>query len=72
MQLEAYRRITGDMRDTLGAPLRTQDESGHAIRAIAENIGRSCGFVHGVLGESGVTFRGRGGDTRSKRKRNTP
>ncbi|KOT83082.1 hypothetical protein ADK47_08595 [Streptomyces rimosus subsp. rimosus] len=41
--------------------------SGASIRALAEETGRSYGFVHRVLSESGVTLRGRGGATRGKK-----
>ena len=35
--------------------------------AMAEETGRSYGFVHRMLSESGVTLRGRGGATRGKK-----
>jgi hypothetical protein len=34
---------------------------------LAEETGRSYGFVHRMLSESGVTLRGRGGATRGKK-----
>jgi hypothetical protein len=58
------RRITGDERGTLSDELRQQYEAGRSIRAIAKDTGRSYGFVHRVLQESGATLRGRGGATR--------
>ncbi len=42
-------------------------DSGASIRALAEETGRSYGFVHRMLSESGVTLRGRGGATRGKK-----
>lgn len=57
-------RITGARRGTIGKDYARRYESGESIRAIAESVGRSFGFVHGVLGEAGVTLRGRGGATR--------
>ena len=60
------RRITGDERVTLSDDLRRQYEQGRSIRAIAADTGRSYGFVHRVLMESGVTLRSRGGATRRK------
>jgi hypothetical protein len=39
---------------------------GSSIRSIAADTGRSYGFVHRVLTESGATLRGRGGATRAK------
>ena len=41
-------------------------ESGQSIRLLAESSGRSYGFVHRILTESGATLRGRGGATRKK------
>lgn len=65
-QLTKGRRITGDERGSLSDDLRQQYESGRSIRSIAAETGRSYGFVHRVLLESGVTLRGRGGATRAK------
>ncbi len=62
------KRITGANRDKLGADLRKKYEGGQSIRALAASTGRSYGFIHRMLGESGATLRGRGGATR-KRKR---
>ena len=57
-------RITGDDRTTLAAELKSRYESGESIRALAAETGRSYGFVHRILSESGATFRGRGGAQR--------
>lgn len=57
-------RITGAGRAELAQSLVTRYERGESIRSIAESIGRSYGFVHGVLVESEVKLRGRGGATR--------
>ncbi|MDX6206482.1 MAG: hypothetical protein QOF39_2539, partial [Frankiales bacterium] len=38
------------------------------IRSLAESTGRSYGFVHRILTESGAALRGRGGATRGKAK----
>lgn len=57
-------RLTGEDRDKLAAELVRKYESGSSIRALAEETGRSYGFVHRVLSESDVTLRGRGGATR--------
>ncbi len=59
-------RITGTARDKLGAELKKKYEKGASIRALAEATGRSYGFVHRVLSETGVQLRGRGGATRSR------
>jgi hypothetical protein len=61
-------RITGNTRDKLASDLKKKYEKGASIRALAESTGRSYGFVHRVLSESGVQLRGRGGATRVKKK----
>ncbi len=61
-------RITGGARDKLAGDLRKKYEKGASIRALAEQTGRSYGFVHRVLSETGVQLRGRGGATRAKKK----
>ncbi|CAM5648455.1 hypothetical protein SCYAM73S_00893 [Streptomyces cyaneofuscatus] len=60
-------RVTGAARDKLAADLKKKYDSGASIRALAEETGRSYGFVHRMLSESGVTLRGRGGATRGKK-----
>jgi hypothetical protein len=61
-------RITGPSRDKLGADLKKKYESGKSVRDLAETTGRSYGFVHRMLVESGADMRGRGGATRGKAK----
>jgi predicted transcriptional regulator len=61
-------RITGADRTKLGTDLKKQYDKGRSIRELAETHGRSYGFVHRVLSESGVSLRGRGGSTRVKSK----
>ena len=61
-------RITGSARDKLAADLRKKYDGGQSIRSLAEAHGRSYGFVHRILSESGTTLRGRGGATRGKSK----
>lgn len=60
-------RVTGAQREKLAADLKRRYESGSSIRALAESTGRSYGFVHRMLTESGVQLRGRGGATRGKK-----
>ena len=60
-------RITGPERDKLAADLKKKYDKGESIRVLAENSGRSYGFVHRILSESGTTLRGRGGATRGKK-----
>jgi hypothetical protein len=57
-------RVTGAERETLSADLRKRYESGESIRALAEATGRSFGFVHRILTESGTPLRSRGGSRR--------
>ena len=61
-------RVTGAAREKLSADLKKKYEQGQSIRALAQTTGRSYGFVHRMLSESGVTLRGRGGATRGKAK----
>ena len=49
--------------------LKKRYSAGESIRALAASTGRSYGFIHRILSESGVTLRGRGGATRGKSKR---
>ncbi|WP_232837240.1 helix-turn-helix domain-containing protein [Lentzea terrae] len=55
------KRITGSDRISMGEDLKAKYEKGASIRALAEDTGRSYGFVHGILGESGVVMRSRSG-----------
>jgi predicted transcriptional regulator len=61
-------RITGNDRSKLATDLKKQYDKGKSIRELAASHGRSYGFVHRVLSESGATLRGRGGATRTKAK----
>jgi predicted transcriptional regulator len=61
-------RITGSERSKLAGDLKKQYDKGRSIRELAESHGRSYGFVHRVLSESGVKLRGRGGAIRTKTK----
>lgn len=61
-------RLVGPGRTKLGSDLKKKYDSGSSIRELAEETGRSYGFVYRLLGEVGVRFRGRGG---AQRKKNT-
>jgi hypothetical protein len=61
-------RITGTQRTTLASQYAKRYAAGESIRKIADDAGRSFGFVHGVLKEAGVELRGRGGATRGAKK----
>ena len=65
-ELKKGSRVTGGDRESLSGHLKKKYEGGSSIRALAEEHGRSYGFVHRILSESGATLRGRGGATRRK------
>lgn len=65
--LSKGRRVTGKDREDLAAKLKKQYVAGKSIRALSAETGRSYGFIHRVLSESGVQLRGRGGATRGKK-----
>ena len=65
-ELKKGSRVTGGERDKLAGDLKKRYEGGESIRLLAESSGRSYGFVHRILNESGATLRGRGGATRKK------
>ena len=68
-ELKKGSRITGAERDKLSGDLKRKYDSGQSIRALASSTGRSYGFIHRILSESGVNLRGRGGATRGKKRR---
>ena len=57
-------RVVGEQRTLLAAELTRRYEQGESIRSMADDLGRSYGWVQGLLKEAGVTFRARGGATR--------
>ena len=61
-------RITGADRTKLAGELTKKYANGASIRALAEETGRSYGFVHRILTENDVSLRSRGGATRGKSK----
>lgn len=65
-ELPPGERITGNQRATLRGQMVTEYAKGTPIRDIAEQCGRSYGFVHRVLVESRVEFRSRGGKHRKR------
>jgi len=60
-------RVTGMERDRLATDLRRKYDMGESIRDLASATGRSYGFVHRILSESGANLRGRGGATRTRK-----
>lgn len=68
VELKKGSRVTGGERDRLAADLRRKYDGGASIRTLASSTGRSYGFVHRILSESGATLRSRGGATRGRRR----
>ncbi len=64
--LKKGRRIVGAERETLTDEVRRRYSNGASIRELATDTGRSYGFIHRLLVESGAELRGRGGPTRTK------
>jgi predicted transcriptional regulator len=54
-------RVTGTDRSKLASDLSKRYGAGESIRSLAASTGRSYGFVHRILTETGVVLRGRGG-----------
>lgn len=69
MKIEKSKRITGSTRDKLAANMKNLYEKGASIRQLAEATGRSYGFMHRLLSDTGVTLRGRGGTPSAKNTR---
>jgi hypothetical protein len=57
-------RVTGEDRNRLATDLKSRYDAGESIRSLATSTGRSYGFIHRILTETGVALRGRGGATR--------
>jgi transposase-like protein len=66
-ELKKGTRVTGGERDRLAADLKRKYDGGASIRTLAQTTGRSYGFVHRMLSESGTSLRGRGGATRGRK-----
>ena len=56
-------RVTGAERAQQAADLRKRYDGGASIRSLAESTGRSYGFIHRILSDSGTAMRNRGGRT---------
>ncbi len=67
MDIAKGQRITGADRAELGSRLSEKYLAGASIRDLASETGRSYGFVHRMLVDSGVQLRRRGGATVRKR-----
>ena len=57
-------RVTGADRSKLATDLKARYNAGESIRSLATATGRSYGFIHRILTETGVALRGRGGATK--------
>ncbi|MFD3714915.1 helix-turn-helix domain-containing protein [Streptomyces sp. NPDC058677] len=65
---EPRRRLQPEQQDRVTSELRKKYDAGASIRALSEESGRSYGYVHQRLYESGVTFRPRGGNRHTSRR----
>ena len=67
------KRLGVEDRDELGNRYAKRYAKGESIRSIAVDVGRSYGWVHGLLRSNGVELRGRGGPKpEAKPKRGRP
>ena len=57
-------RVTGADRSKLASALRQRYDAGESIRSLASSTGRSYGFIHRILTETGASLRSRGGAPR--------
>lgn len=67
-RLKRSARITAPQRAQIADRLRERYAQGASIRALASETGRSYGFVHRLLTETGVVLRGRGGANHQNRR----
>ncbi|MBB6036905.1 helix-turn-helix domain-containing protein [Phytomonospora endophytica] len=61
IKLEKHKKVRGAQRTVLVSSLVAAYIAGRSIRALAAELGRSYGFVHRLLADSGVALRPRGG-----------
>lgn len=59
--------LSPDQRIVLGSNLRCRYEAGETVRALADELDRSYGWVHGLLAQAGTRFRGRGGGSHASK-----
>ncbi|MFD7080728.1 helix-turn-helix domain-containing protein [Streptomyces sp. NPDC059918] len=65
MRLPGKQHLLGPERARFAAELKKAYLNGTSIRSLAEQTGRSFGWVHRMLDEAGVVFRPRGGPGRA-------
>ena len=70
--LTPHRRILGAERTTVTKDCTDRYGAGQSIRSIAADLGRSYGFVHGILTQAEVRLRPRGGARPRPERRQTP
>ena len=63
-------RVSGEDRSKLAADLSRRYGAGESIRSLATATGRSYGFIHRILTETGVALRGRGGAPKNAAPKN--
>lgn len=59
-------RVGAEQRRELTTEVVKRYQGGETIRQLADDLGRSYGFVHGLLTASGVELRARGGARRRR------
>lgn len=59
-------RVTGEDRQQVTQKVKKRYADGESVRSIAESLGRSYGWTHRIVSESGAALRGRGGANRRK------
>lgn len=69
--LKKHEQLRGEARRSLAQVLASRYTAGETLRQIAEDIGRSYGFVNNIVHEGGATMRTRGGPRPGPRKRTT-
>lgn len=67
-ELKKGARVSGAQRVKLVNDLRKKYERGATIRALAEQTGRSYGFIRRALSEAGIVLRSRDEATRAKKE----
>ena len=70
--LEPGTRLTGPELAELGLQLKAAYDAGASVRALADRVGRSYGFVHGALAAVDTAMRQAGGQHPASTARNTP
>lgn len=68
MPFTRYEHVSGPARENVRAAAAEQYAAGATVRAIAADLGRSYGFVHRLLVESGIELRSRGARSKTPHK----